>query len=251
MKYNRPNIYDMIDSLTIEEKKYLVGYLLDSIRKTEEIVPSLTCLEEQWMKIRRFMKSLDYEPYIDDQVEIEEIWNICEDLIKSGKIEDTSWNIRRAILQEIIQGEYFDEYGVFDPMKNLFFSLCITKEERISSADMCFQYGSDYMKKEGARIYLKNGKPEKYYEYLERCLSKDGKLYAELVEYYKDKDYKKALEIAELAMKKCKENLTAIVIFLLQDAENKGDNAKFARLMKSAKLRYAINYSEVLSVMGK
>ena len=226
MKYNRPNIYDMIDSLTIEEKKYLVGYLLDSIRKTEEIVPSLTCLEEQWMKIRRLMKSLDYEPYIDDQVEIE-------------------------VLQEIIQGEYFDEYGVFDPMKNLFFSLCITKEERISSADMCFQYGSDYMKKEGARIYLKNGKPEKYYEYLERCLSKDGKLYAELVEYYKDKDYKKALEIAELAMKKCKENLTAIVIFLLQDAENKGDNAKFARLMKSAKLRYAINYSEVLSVMGK
>ena len=103
MKYNRPNIYDMIDSLTIEEKKYLVGYLLDSTRKTEEIVPSLTCLEEQWMKIRRLMKSLDYEPYIDDQVEIEEIWNICEDLIKSGKIEDTSWNIRRAILQEIIQ----------------------------------------------------------------------------------------------------------------------------------------------------
>ena len=251
MKYNRPNIYDMIESLSLEEKKYLVDHLLDSIRKTEEIVPSLTCLEEQWAEIRRLMKSLDYEPYIDDQVEIEEIWNICEDLIKSGKIAETSWDIRRSILQEIIQGEYFDEYGVIDPMKDLFFALCITKEERISSADMCFQYGSDYMKKDGARIYLKNGKPEKYYEYLERCLSKDGKLYAELVEYYKDKDYKKALEIAELAMKKCKENLTAIVIFLLQDAENKGDNAKFARLMKSAKLRYAINYSEVLSVMGK
>ena len=62
----------------------------------------MTYLEERWMEIKRLMKSLDYEPYIDDQVEIEEIWDICEDLIKSGKIQDTSWAIRQAILQEII-----------------------------------------------------------------------------------------------------------------------------------------------------
>ena len=52
-----------------------------------------------------------YEPYIDE-VHIEKIWIICEDLIKSGKIAESSWDIRREILQEIIQGEYFDEYGV-------------------------------------------------------------------------------------------------------------------------------------------
>ena len=67
--------------------------------------------------------------------------------------------------------------------------------------------------------------------------------------YYKDRDYEKALEIAELAMKKCKENLTETVIFLLQDAESKQDSAKYTRLMKSAKLRYAINYQEVLERM--
>lgn len=249
MSYTPPNIYDMLESLSLEEKKDLLHYLQDSIRKTEEIASSLTYLEEQWMEIRRLMKSLDYEPYIDDQFEIAEIWDICEDLIKSGKIAESSWDIRKAILQEIIQGEYFDEYGVYDPMEDLFNALCLSKEERISSADMCFEYGSGYMKKEGARIYLQNGLPEKYYAYLEECLSKDGKVYTELVEYYRDRDYEKALEIAELAMKKCKENLTEIVIFLLQDAAKKGDSEKHAKLMKSAKLRYAVNFTEVLNAL--
>ena len=249
MRYTRPDPFDMIESLSLEEKKSLLGYLSDSIRKMEASATKMTYLEERWMEIKRLMKSLDYEPYIDDQVEIEEIWDICEDLIKSGKIQDTSWAIRRAILQEIIEGEYFDEYGVFDPMKQLFSALCISKKERITSADMCFEFGSGYMKKDGAKVYLECGLPEKYYDYLETCLSRDGKLYEELIMYYKDRDYEKALEIAELAMKKCKENLTETVIFLLQDAESKQDSAKYTRLMKSAKLRYAINYQEVLERM--
>ena len=251
MRYTRPDPFDMIESLSLEEKKSLLGYLSDSIRKMEASGTKMTYLEERWMEIKRLMKSLDYEPYIDDQVEIEEIWDICEDLIKSGKIQDTSWAIRQAILQDIIEGEYFDEYGVFDPMKQLFSALCISQKERITSADMCFEFGSGYMKEDGAKVYLECGMPEKYYDYLETCLSRDGKLYEELIMYYKDRDYEKALEIAELAMKKCKENLTETVIFLLQDAESKQDSAKYTRLMKSAKLRYAINYQEVLERMEK
>ena len=33
MRYSRPDIYDMIESLSLEEKKSLLGYLNDSIRK--------------------------------------------------------------------------------------------------------------------------------------------------------------------------------------------------------------------------
>ena len=86
MRYTRPDPFDMIESLSLEEKKSLLGYLSDSIRKMEASATKMTYLEERWMEIKRLMKSLDYEPYIDDQVEIEEIWDICEDLIKSGKI---------------------------------------------------------------------------------------------------------------------------------------------------------------------
>ena len=66
-------------------------------------------------------------------------------------------------------------------MKELFSALCISERERISGADMCFEFGSDYIKKDGARVYLEYGMPEKYYAYLETCLAKDGKPYAELL----------------------------------------------------------------------
>ena len=66
--------------------------------------------ESGWVKKAKKTSTV-YEPYIDE-VHIEKIWIICEDLIKSGKIAESSWDIRREILQEIIQGEYFDEYGV-------------------------------------------------------------------------------------------------------------------------------------------
>ena len=239
----------MVETLSLEEKKHLFSYLYESIRKMEESVTAMTYLEERWMEIKRLMKSLDYEPYIDDQPEIDEIWNICDDLIKSGKIEESSWDFRKTILREIIEGDYFDEYGVYDPMKELFSALCISERERIFGADMCFEFGSDYMKKDGARVYLEYGMPEKYYAYLETCLSKDGKPYAELIEYYRYRNYEKAIETAELAMKKCKGNLTEVVVFLLQDAERKHDSEKYARLMRSAKLRSAINYKEVLERM--
>ena len=122
----------MVETLSLEEKKHLFSYLYESIRKMEESVTAMTYLEERWMEIKRLMKSLDYEPYIDDQPEIDEIWNICDDLIKSGKIEESSWDFRKTILREIIEGDYFDEYGVYDPMKVLFSALCISERERIS-----------------------------------------------------------------------------------------------------------------------
>lgn len=77
------------------------------------IIINLIRIKLLQLNIRKAKKtSTVYELYIDDQVEIEKIWIICEDLIKSGKIAESSWDIRREILQEIIQGEYFDEYGV-------------------------------------------------------------------------------------------------------------------------------------------
>lgn len=252
MRYQWTEIYEIIELMPLEEKKHLQDYIMDSIKRFESNASYLTYLEKHWIEIKRCMRCLDYEPDIDEQIEIEEkIWGLCEDLIKSGKIVESSWEIRKEILQDIILGEYFDEYGVSVPMKRVFSSLCTSREERIISADMCFKFGSGLMKKDGATIYLENGIPEKYYEFMEKCLSTDGKQYLELIEYYKSRDYVKALELAELAMKKCKTNLTEIVIFLLHEYTGNGNSAKCAKLMKSAQLRKAVNYAEVHKALEK
>ena len=37
------------------------------------------------------------EPYIDDQVQIEEIWNIVEALLKRGEFEKEPWEVKKKI----------------------------------------------------------------------------------------------------------------------------------------------------------
>ncbi len=62
------------------------------------------------------------EPYIDDQFEIEEIWNIVEALIKRGGFEIEPWEEKERILKEIYDNDFYDFYdfyGVSDPMQDL------------------------------------------------------------------------------------------------------------------------------------
>ena len=47
MRYTRPDLFDMIESLSLEEKKSLLGYLSDSIRKMEASATKMTYLEER------------------------------------------------------------------------------------------------------------------------------------------------------------------------------------------------------------
>ena len=177
------------------------------------------------------------------------IWDICEDLIKSGSLENVLWDVRKRILTDIIEHAYYEEYSVYDPIHDLFQELSFTTEEKLWCADTIFKVGPSFIYEEGARIYKENGKPEKYYAYLESILAKDSELYRELVDHYKESDPDKAKDIAELAMKKCTNDLTDIVIFLLTDAVKSHDDVAYNKLMKSAKLRRAINYDRVLKAM--
>ena len=73
----------------------------------------------------------------------------------------------------------------------------------------------------------------------------------ELINYYRDKDPEKAVELAELGMKKCRDDQTDLVIFLIQRARENHDTAKEAKLLKSAKLRRAVDYSRVQKALEK
>lgn len=251
MKYRSVNIYDLIETLTVEERKNLIRYLEASIREMERKDKEMTYLEENWQEIRRLMKKLDYEPYIDDQYEIEEIWDICEELIKSGRIGESSWESREEILSEITEGEFFDWYGVYDPMNDLFEALCLNGEEKVACADMVFRKGSGFMKQKTAPYYLEGGRPDKYYAYLESSLGRESGPYEELIAYYWDKEREKAVALADMAMTKCKSRMTGIMVYLLKDAAEKGDTARYAKLTRRAKARDSIDYGEVLRRLGQ
>ena len=249
MYRSKPDIYEMLDTLTLEMKEELLEYLKADIA-TSKAAPKKSYLEEQWDEIMRLIKNLDYEPYIDDQYEIEEIWNIIDEMIKSGKLKKESWKIRRKVIDDIIDGEYYDYYGVSDPMQDLFKALLLNDKEKIEAADMTFASGSEYVKKDGAKLYKECGQPEKYFAYVENHISDKEKPYLELIDYYKDRDTDKAVEIAELGLKKCKDDQTDLIIFLIQIARDNGDEKKEARLWTSAKLRRAVNLSKVEKALG-
>ena len=61
------------------------------------VAPKKSWLKARWNKICRLMRALDREPYIDDQIEIEEIWKICEEMIASGRLTEEPWELRKSI----------------------------------------------------------------------------------------------------------------------------------------------------------
>ena len=239
-----PNIYKMLDTLSLEMKEELLEYLKADIAAAKA-APQKSYLEEQWAEIKRLIEKLKYEPYIDDQFEIGEIWNICEEMIRSGKLKKEPWQIRRHVIKSIISGEYYDEYGVYDPMKDLLNALMFTQEEKIEVADITFEIGSGYMQADGAKLYKECGQQEKYIAYVEAHLKNKEEPYLEVINYYKDKDPVKAVGIAELGLKKCNDSQTGIITFLIQSAGENGDMERAARLIKSAKKRRSVNFAEV------
>lgn len=208
---------------------------------------SMTYLSAKWKEIKELIADLDREPYIDDQYEIAEIWKICEEMIRSRKLQDESWENRKRVLKDIIEsGDYYDYYGVIDPMQELFQALMQNDSERIECADMIFNIGTEFMQEDAAVIYKQCGEMGKYLDYLWDHLRDEKAPYLELIDYYQDRDLPMAIKAAELGMQKCKEEQTDILLFLLKLAVRNHDEDGIKRLLKSSKLRRRVNYNRVM-----
>ena len=153
------------------------------------------------------------------------------------------------MIKSIVSGEYYDEYGVCDPMKDLFEALIFTQEEKLEIADLIFESGSEFMKRDGAQLYKECGQTGKYYAFVEECLNDKEAPYMELIDYYMGVDPRKAVEIAEQGLKKCRDDQTDLIIFLLKVAVACGDKEWEAKLLKSARLRQKVNTSKVMEFM--
>lgn len=186
---------------------------------------------------------------MDDQLEIDEVWNICQALIKRGKFEEEDWTLRKGILCDMIAHDYYDCYGCYDPIQELSEKLYITDEEEMEFADLLNEY--DRYAKKAAEIYRKYGKMNKYVQYLETHLGRKAKEYIELIRCYCDAGNSTgAREVAERGLKQCKDDLTELFIFLLKDAKVCGDGERYKKFYASAKRRRMVDISRVNVCLG-
>lgn len=231
------------DSERIRHILELIEYFGKIGKKQKESNKSF--LSGTWFQISELISDLMNEPYIDDQVQIEEIWNIVEALLKRGEFEKEPWDVKKKILEEIYDNDFYDYYGIYDPMKDLANAICVTREENLWRAEIMMKTGTGYLGAEAAKLYRTLGEEDKCVEYFENYLEKEEEPYEILVDYYKDRDHEKAVEIATLAIQKCQKDQTPFFIFLLQDAKDHGDKAAFKKLMQSAHRRRVVNSAVV------
>lgn len=144
----------------LARRKELLLNIQEQCKKQKKVSTKqkqVSVLRSSWKQICGLFDILEFEPYIDDQWEIEEVWKISEALIKHGKFEDEDWQLRKKILKSIINHGYYDHFGCYDPMKNLSEKLCTSNEEYLEFADILYPY---YAKK-AARMYQQYGRMEK------------------------------------------------------------------------------------------
>lgn len=161
--------------------------MLDIRVKCLKVIPTNTQrevskLEASRKQIKEGIKWLIYEKYIDDQLEIDEIQDICKALIRHGQLGQEDWIVRKKVLNDIIHNRYYEYYNCGDIMKELAEKLCTNREEFLCCADIM---DATYCYKEkAAYLYYKYGREDKYVSYLEENLDRGSKEYAALITYY-------------------------------------------------------------------
>ena len=211
----------------------------------KEKKPKKSFLKGTWEQIMKLITDLSYEPYIDDQIQIEEILKIIEALLKRGEFDKEPWEVKEHILKKIYENDYYDYYGVYDPMRDLANALCSNREENLKRAGIMMKAGRGYFGAEAAKLYRELGEEEKCAEYFQNHLGKDEEPYNILLDYYRNRNHEKAVEIANLAIQKCQKDQTPFFLFLLQDARDRGDEKLFKKLMQSAHRRRTVRSDEI------
>lgn len=120
---------------TVEEQM-ATEKIISMIEQMQQSEEPETPLSGAWSEIQDRLADLSLEPYIDDQYEITEIWEIVDDLLKKGSLENEPWSLKEEILTAMFENDWFDEYGIMDPMQDLENAMCITPEEQKAKAEL-------------------------------------------------------------------------------------------------------------------
>lgn len=246
------NIFNMFDRVDLETKRYIVGELQKKLEVEEDIArmrSEKTYLEKGWEEIVQLIYELSFERYIDDQIEMEMIWNKIEEMIQSGNLPSESWQTRWMIIKDIVDNDFYDYYGVPDPMQDLLRALLLSNNERKQLADYLWDTPK-HSRKLADQLYQEIGEVGKHLQYIEQGLRDKVQPYLYLIQYYSDKDEGKALKLAEQGRVKCRSDLDEIYIYMINCARKHNDIEEVKRLLRSAKNRRGADFYHITQATG-
>ena len=230
----------------IKEKLTRSNELLIDIRmrclERKKIKQMKSFLEDSWNDVCEVVEWLKFEKYIDDQPEIDTVLEICKELVQSDEIQFDDRQLRKKVLTDIVEHDYYDYLGASDIMEELAEKLCTNDEEYLAYADILY---INENKEKAALLYNQHGREDKYITYLENHLGREQKNYNALITYYNQHDQKDdAIRVAQLGLKNCKDDLTDIFIFLLLHTRE-NDATWFKKLFASAKRRKNVDMIKI------
>ncbi len=230
----------------IEDKLTRSNELLIDIRmrclERKKIKQMESFLEDSWNDVCEVVEWLSFEKDIDDQPEIDTVLEICKELVQSDEIQYDEWQLRKKVLTDIVEHDYYDNLGASDIMEELAEKLCTNDEEYLAYADILY---INENKEKAALLYNQHGREDKYITYLENHLGSEQKNYNALITYYNQHNQKDdAIRVAQLGLKNCKDDLTDIFIFLLLHTRE-NDATWFKKLFASAKRRKNVDMIKI------
>ena len=246
-KYNTcPNVYEILRTFSLEEKEELLEYLKVSV-ENEKNGDRKHTLEKEWERIKGNLYILSFEPYIDDQTELQDIWSSCEYLAKDPQTKNVPWEIRSRVLVEMDEANRKYDFGLDDPMDMLENALIQSDEEEILLADLLFQKKAS--KKRAVLIYRKHGLLDRCIDYIESTLGRDPEPYTEVINYFRERDPERAMQAAMKGLAIARKDLTDIVIFFVEQAFKNNDASKLKCLLEFAKEKRNVSYTRVKNAL--
>lgn len=153
-----------------------------------------------------------------------------DQLVELLKETTFSWELRKKVLDEIIEQIYEDNSGFIDYLIEVAMEFCQSREENLYLADCLAQYESSYYRKVAAQLYKGNGEKAKYLATLQENLEY-GSDYVELAMFYQEESKEaEAIQLAWIGLNEVIGRLDQVYDFLFSGYQEKQDEASLLKL---------------------
>ena len=204
-------------------------------------------LEMKWDSIREIVDTAnEYGGCSDDDED--DVYDALYEMQELVKKDSTSWDVRKDILDEILEQAGYGNSGFDDILYETAMKFCQEKEEKHYLAEYLTQHGGYYWSDRGADILQEIGTEEEYLSFRMQHLESERD-YMDLAEYYdKKEEHTKAVEIMETALVKCDVGEWTYS-YLFREYEMKGDHEAIWNLYRTAEKKDRKYHFGVLTEM--
>lgn len=176
----------------------------------------------------------------------------CKDLRKGYEALDKlnklieenefSWEIRKPLVDEMMEQFYTENYNFEDPLIDSCKLICQTVEEKLYLADKIKKTKNSYYRNYAADIFLKYGRDDEFVKIMTNNLKYGGD-YIKLADYYAKQGHKdKAVKTVEVALDTVNSRMDEIYIWLFDKYKQDKREDKIIALYNKAMQKYSDKY---------